>query len=372
MSKLDDPLSTKLQDAAYDTLNEYFIEHQDEVINITVLPPGMPFDSDVLIMQDGPTMGVPKSTLVLAFLRARRIFLEAEKVLRLEASRVILLFDPEYITATNLRKRRILGLVAKKCESGWDEYKKTLGRETIFLNSILTSPLHRQSKSPTLWHHRAWLLEFISLTKLAEPSPDSFLLFARAELDAVLKAGEQHPKNYYAWQYARTLFEKLDIMFLDETEHFWKSAYHAFLTTCALLVKAWCCKHVSDVSGLSFLFFLLPRLKSVSRRRRIVRDVLDYTEKLRLDQESLWTFLRTTLASAVLEGERDALTQQLRNYQLERILGEQGKDEENRVTAAVKWIDMYSISLLNSPSVETGSTEKPIGPSSIMSTESKK
>ena len=65
------------------------------------------------------------------------------------ASRIIWLHDPEHLTASNYRKRTL------------DERKQTAlyKDELKFLTCILNSPLHRQSKSPTLWYHRYWCIE---------------------------------------------------------------------------------------------------------------------------------------------------------------------------------------------------------------------
>src|ERR1700753_4144206 len=72
-----------------------------------------------------------------------------------DSSRIILLFDPEHITAANFRKRRIINL--RQTSSA--RLPEAYAQEIHFLNSILTSPLHRQSKSPTLWFHRWWLVD---------------------------------------------------------------------------------------------------------------------------------------------------------------------------------------------------------------------
>ena len=260
----------------------------------------------------------------------------------MQATRVILLFDPEHITAANFRKRWILSTKAQKEDGDPDGYTKAVIRELVFLDSILTSPLHRQSKSPTLWHHRAWLLNLLLPIKLVEPSGEPFLTSVRSELDAVLKAGEQHPKNYYAWQYARRLFTKVEHLHATGSDHSWKNSYHAFFVTCTLLVKAWCCKHPSDISGWTFLQSLLPQLKSIPRRRRIVKQVLEYAINLQLEQESLWVFLRTVLGDSVLQEERGAVIQLLHNYQKGRASTDEGSSPESYVTQAAKWIELYS------------------------------
>src|ERR1700744_3971783 len=108
---------------------------------------------------------------------------------------IILLFDPEYITAANFRKRRIQTLFASS------ELHSNFKDELLFLNTILTSPLHRQSKSPTLWHHRWWLLtEVLPRLNIGDSNLQTIVA---SEFAAVMKAGERHPNNYYAFQHGR-------------------------------------------------------------------------------------------------------------------------------------------------------------------------
>ena len=69
-----------------------------------------------ILLQDNLNIGIPKKILVLAFLRARELFFSDIKAagpsspLAFEATRVILLFDTEFITVANFRKRRLLQL----------------------------------------------------------------------------------------------------------------------------------------------------------------------------------------------------------------------------------------------------------------------
>lgn len=343
-----------LKDRAYGALSGYFNAHRDETIEIEILPPAVQPPNGIL-MEDGLNIGVPKKILALAFVRARELFFAGVKAdgpvsqLSLEASRIILLFDPEYITAANFRKRLLLHYQRQEGDQAKKNFNHVVDQEIVFLNSILTSPLHRQSKSPTLWHHRTWLLDHFFSVQVSHSSSERLLTATRAELDAVMKAGERHPKNYYAWQYARRLFTKLEALHNDTSDHAWKPSYHSLLSTCALLVKSWCCKHPSDISGWSFLLFLLPLLTSVARRRRIVQQVLEYAVKLNLEQESLWVFLRTALADTILEDEHCALVQMLQKHQEELSKANStiggNNNSERRVAQALEWIKCNSVAL---------------------------
>lgn len=62
------------QQHMYESLSRYFDEHENEVIEIEILPPAIqPADGEIL-MQDGSSLGIPKKALILAFLAARRTF----------------------------------------------------------------------------------------------------------------------------------------------------------------------------------------------------------------------------------------------------------------------------------------------------------
>jgi hypothetical protein len=181
--------------------------------------------------------------------------------------------------------------------------------------------------------------------KLEDSTGEQFLTSVRAELDAVFRAGEQHPKNYYAWQYARRLLLEIERLYEDETKHGWKISYHSFLCTCALLVKSWCCKHPSDISGWAFLLFLLPRINPISSRCSIVARVLEFTTKLNFEQESLWVFIRLVLADTLLGYERTPMIQQLQAYYKELNGNKRGRDEDGlftgRIARAITWIEQH-------------------------------
>ena len=295
---LHEPANTNLQQIAYKTLVDIFIRHEDNVIEIEVLPPAIQ-PPDGIVLQEDLNLGIPKKILALAFLEARQRFfdnLTSKSIsdVALQATKVILLFDPEHITAANLRKRRLLALKKEASEYRTTTYQIVLKQELCFLNTILTSPLHRQSKSPTLWYHRLWTVKLIMDAELKNATKEQKRVFWQGEIDAVCKSGEQHPKNYYAWQYLRKLFPIIDDTYMTD-----KYAHH---------VKEWCFKHPSDISGWSFLLFLLPEVLSLPKRQMIIRDVFKYAINLRAEQESLWVFIRMVLS-------QDRYGDHVENYQ---------------------------------------------------------
>lgn len=182
-------------------------------------------------------------------------------------------------------------------------YQKALLSELCFLDSIFTSPLHRQTKSPTLWHHRSWLVRLIAPLELKNASGKRIATIISAALDSVCKAGERHPTNYYAWQYARRLVIALGRIATEVDAPF---PFDWVVSAFSDRVYTWCFKHPSDISGWSFLLFLLARLDPVDERDAIVEKVLQYATKMKSENESLWVFIRNALAHPTLLEGREA------------------------------------------------------------------
>lgn len=218
----------------------------------------------------------------------------------------MLLFDPEHITAANFRKRRMLAL---RDADDMLVYQKALMSELCFLDSILTSPLHRQTKSPTLWYHRGWLLRLIAPLELKNASGKRIAAIIAAALDSVCKAGERHPTNYYAWQYARRLVLALGRIANEVDAPF---PFDWVVSAFSDQVCAWCFKHPGDISGWSYLLFLLVRLDPVDERDEIVEKVLQYAAKMGSENESLWVFLRNALTHPTLLEDREACIDKLK------------------------------------------------------------
>jgi hypothetical protein len=322
----------QLQERAYTTLNTYFTSHAQETLEIEVLPPAFEPTAS-LLLEDATYLGVPKKILALAFVHARSLFFahhtseaEADRTTAHDATRVMLLFDPEHLTAANYRKRHLLHLQRRDGEV----FAAALWAERRFMDGILTSPLHRQSKSPTLWAHRAWWLERI--TPVLSPSPhDAPALFA-AELDAVMKAGTRHPKNYYAWLYARRMVRK-------SGETLGGADRETFLSTCAEKVMAWCMLHVSDISGFSFLTWVLALVDAPRERARIAKAIVSYAMDVRLANESPWTFVRMVVASGLVEeGDRAEIRREMEERREELAGTGDAAQFTERLGATLEWI----------------------------------
>ncbi|KAI9771340.1 MAG: hypothetical protein M1840_002310 [Geoglossum simile] len=334
-----------------------------QVLAIEILPSDFPKfsrseGSSPLILVDDSSIGVPRKALVSAFITARQILyrclgagpaMDSDDVFL--ATFVVLLFDPEHLTAANLRKRVLLGgWKAVEDRNGNQLMPQATKRELVAIETLLTSPLHRHTKSPTLWYHRRWVLRRrLALTLWDEEMPqrpDADWLWRhvyRPELLMIMKAGEQHPRNYYAWFHARWVIES----FRTSTD---RVAIASGLADSMTLMQEWCLKHESDTSGWSFLLFLYNEVSMRAELNGLAAFNAEKALCLALnfdwDLESIWVFLRTVLASPSLlpKEQRLALTRKI----AEKVEGtKEGSIEHGRrrsvrsMKRALEWIGLY-------------------------------
>ncbi|RAL05727.1 uncharacterized protein BO80DRAFT_420929 [Aspergillus ibericus CBS 121593] len=311
---------------AYHDLSRIFsARHQDNrVLEIEILPPGLG-----PLLQDGNSIGITKKHLVQAFVIARRIFFGASNKVSvfhnacgyedecetpqneppvqkqredlLNATEIILLFDCEHITACNWRKKRLTALIQRHDPADADHtHREMLARELdtelSLMTTYLCSPLHRHTKSPTLWNHRLWVLtQMLGLRKaglggsFSQREDNGGLAWIhemiKKELSLVLRSGELHPRNYYAFNYARQL---LDIFLkicggTEDTAALAGSVIH--------LVLDWCLAHPSDISGWMFTLYLLDTVHDEQIHTDGIDRVLRFAVDVGWEGESLWTFM---------------------------------------------------------------------------------
>jgi Protein prenyltransferase alpha subunit repeat len=266
----------------------------ESVLEIEILPSGIRPPGGQLILQEGRNVGIPKKVLLAAFLYAVQLFAaygldrreSTTKDELADVTSIILLHDPEHLTAANYRKKQILALHEADTESGMPTCASAVRRELIFLDSILMSPLHRQTKSPTLWWHRWWLLSL-------GPVPlDPHAKGVWRELQVVMCAGERHPNNYYAWAHLRRVISGQSCL----GNHLQPSHGSELADRIAKAVEEWCLKHPSDTSGWSFLLFII---KTEGRTNKdndsIVQKAIGFVDDLSWKKEALWVFLRTVV-----------------------------------------------------------------------------
>jgi hypothetical protein len=214
-------------------------------------------------------LAIPKKSLIRAFVIAREILhavlhsIQAGEVQRytdeqlLGATKVLLLHDPEHLTAANWRKRYIVSVADRgpdvTAEGGFALLRNIIAQEFAFMDSLLMSPLNKHSKSPTLWFHRYWLLKIHggvlspSLRSLGEGQPvaiEETRASLRSEIGVVLKAADTHKSNYHAFLYARRVLGLVLVkdMAIDDL---------------VKRVQRWAFVHPRDISGWTFLAFLL-------------------------------------------------------------------------------------------------------------------
>lgn len=242
-------------------------------VRIELLSDAHPLPSGQYIQKDATNIYIPKRNLVKAYIYARHIFFSsANDKTKYTATYTLLLLNPEHLSAANFRRRYILG-------SG--EEKIGLVMESmVYLESMFRSPLNRNTKSPTLWSFRKWLVK------------ESGTFDLKDEMDIVLCAAETHLRNVYAWDYLRWL---LTFKYNSDEEHYETSDSEVdVFRTC----EQWCLQHPSDTSGWSFLCWLItcrPSTLSLMslRIQQILQNVLERATTYKLRNEALWCFLRT-------------------------------------------------------------------------------
>ncbi|RAL16521.1 uncharacterized protein BO97DRAFT_383090 [Aspergillus homomorphus CBS 101889] len=321
-------------DVAFHELARIFsIRHQgNEVLEIEILPPGLG-----PLLQDGNSVGITKKYLIQAFLTARRKFLDAVNgkpvdQLKLEttashsapwshasdqalivSTEIILLFDCEHLTACNWRKRRLAAAIQSHDPSGSDKdglqsLIDALHKELSFTKTYLCSPLHRHTKSPTLWNYRSWILSrlirlqrpgMVASTPQGQPSKLSYETSAgivAGELAMVLRSGELHPRNYYAFGYLR---EAIDLV--SDTSESGPNVSALLAEYMIQKVLQWCLAHPADISGWAFTSFLLEKVSQDEIRRETVYQVIQFALDIGWEGESLWIFVDS--ASSTLDGK---------------------------------------------------------------------
>ncbi|KAK6522891.1 hypothetical protein TWF281_002319 [Arthrobotrys megalospora] len=347
----------------YSRIAGFFQSFRQQTIQIELLP--LYPVPETHIYTEQTSLGIPKSSLWKAFRHARPLFFSTLSLLNtstvlpttstyltlLTTSTILLLHDSEHLTAINARKRVLVSLFPPGTPfpvgpSRGQDLPVSPQSEYFFVTSLLTSPLHRHTKSPHLWSHRRWLIS--TYPSLKHPMPlnpqgpggapqsrpgtadssmliKSFRRWSRKEVSTVLRAAEAHPKNYYAWTYARWLVSVQNVAFNQED------------------LVSWCMKHPGDVSGWNFLAWLWmvearqfqqqsqsqgqvgmqqQQQREEEERRRVFEtrynqlfSVLKYSHNTAPGHESLWGFVRAVVGGGVFdEGYTRAIVDLLKGW----------------------------------------------------------
>jgi hypothetical protein len=259
----------------------------EELLEIEILKGSYLFEPGTHVMKDGPAIAVSKLGLVQAYFFALQIvkhhtaegcratpLTRGEEDKLFSATAIMLLMDPEHLTAANTRKR-IIKAYSDKEAADTPRLEELIILEKRFIDSLLTSHLHRHTKSPTIWSHRRWLVPHFIRHRLFNIEKDIS--------DIVMVAAERHPRNYYAWHHARMLQSLVGVPAEPVRERLEQAMF------------AWCTRHHDDVSGWSFLRHLLLKdgWYDAGRRASVVRKTHKLARSMRWTNESVWWFLRT-------------------------------------------------------------------------------
>lgn len=321
-------------DNAFQELARIFSTRNNRILEIEILPPALG-----PLLQDECSVGITKKYLVQSFVVARRIFFEKSRsnfecgspraILRNEnesvthgasdailedllvSTEIILLFDCEHITACNWRRGRLDALNRHHDFSSDDPGPliQALENELTLMTTYLCSPLHRHTKSPTLWQHRLWVLarlleirevgarraNFVSPFEVTNQQQKSNVDWLKSELAVVHRAGELHPRNYYAFNYMRQVLGVLS----DTTKA--RQGPSALAESIIDLALPWCLAHPSDVSGWMFMLYLLEIVPKGDLHPNVVKKVVGYALDVGWEGESLWTFIDLSVQSLGLE-----------------------------------------------------------------------
>ena len=273
------------------------------------------------LLQDGNALAIPKLFLLRAFIAARMMLNHyherqapaAEDEVALHATAVILLFDPEHLTAANTRKRAML-----QEESLGADTEEILDSEFYFVDSLLTSRLHRHTKSPTLWAHREWLLRKSRKAQI-------YIDVVRDLTEVIFVSAERHPRNYYAWSHARYLIELL-CQTQDKQEQ--------TMIRIVEKVKKWCFSHHNDISGWSFLMRLLALAPGLGPA--IFAETLQLAESFRWRNEAAWIFLREVVHCEWMQDSQRQDFEKLRVFLLSGA--KSGSQDKRNLEQAGSWV----------------------------------
>lgn len=366
-----------------------------EILSSALCPPGPP-----QVIQDEQAIGIPKALLIPAFKQALKVLALgrpgaiATLEQRLDATVVVLLVAPEHLTVANLRKRNLLALYEAASSisqtnsvgtrSDWREFTRALAVELKLLDSLLTSPLHKHAKSPTLWSHRRWLITKFLLntpdspraseaayvtgrSSTVSPSPSKSsdlkqdqvqLLFN--EFDIVSRAALQHPRNYPAFDYLRRLITHLKTSYDPDTmpSPEFNIALHAICQKTHKLAV----QNLGDTSIWAFWQYISnvtmshhPEDSANQNSTYATKETLEMALRLRWRGEAIWECLRSALASGevvgMCEDERRHEYRILQDW-LVQYNSKSGGDGQDSVVVrdleelseivgkAVKWIDL--------------------------------
>ncbi|KAI9801391.1 MAG: hypothetical protein M1825_003370 [Sarcosagium campestre] len=326
--------------SAFEVLVKCFEESSGQTIEIEILPRDFKFPDGTAapsfgVLFEPGYLGIRKDDLVQAFFKSQSTFFEGNarapdgtefSNYTFTASQIFTLFDPEFITAANYRKRCILNFRFADGQDSW-KIEKIAKTEFGILNSLLTSDLPRHNKSPTLWYHRRWIIATLwpRIFKLHSQSHRSSIAqpdfkwpdFLKTELKVVCTAGRLHSPNYYAYNYARWIYgfvkgrtSSEDPLDLDD-----------LASSSSKYILDQCLQRPTDVSIWSFLLFLFRAQGYAPSHATVLKQVLDRVLHLQWRHETIWLFVRAVMADVevIKPPERSKIMDDLRSNETPQV-----------------------------------------------------
>ncbi|KAI5845425.1 hypothetical protein BZA05DRAFT_150048 [Tricharina praecox] len=300
--------SSPSSEDAYTLLSTYLLSPTP--LEISLLPSITPS-----ILFTPPHLGIPKRQLLDAFAHAHALFFPASPaaappaahdVVRQQASLLLLLASSEHVTAINARKRLLLSATDAPITTPPAPPAITPQLELSLTHSLLTSALMRHNKSPAIWAYRRWLLITFRTTLLPAAVDRELGEKLGRELAIVRASAEQHAKNYYAWEHARWAVgffgsgttHGADTPAADTADMSADTADTSADMSADMIAQQlrWCRQHVSDVSGWTFLAWVLERSAAgvgagAGAREGVLAEVLKFAV-VAPGHEALWAFVR--------------------------------------------------------------------------------
>ncbi|KAI9155397.1 Protein prenyltransferase alpha subunit repeat-containing protein 1-B [Paramyrothecium foliicola] len=295
---------------AFSDIADVLTHVSGDLLEVEFLGKSHVLDEGQILLKDGNAVAIPKIHVIQAFIVAHQTFKklsvgeELPDAAVLKATAVMLLMDPEHLTAANFRKR----VIDRATRAGRSDVKHIIQHEKLFTDSLLTSRLHRHTKSPNLWNHRRWLIQQSRQLNITLDIVQDFR-------SVIFVSGERHPRNYYAWCHARHLISTAgpDAEMTEETR-------------LALLsdTNKWCVAHHDDISGWMFLKLLLADPREAVA---IVGETLKLAESFHWRNESVWYFLRNMLT---VEPVAEALGEEARRVKAAMLQGTEAGSKERK------------------------------------------
>lgn len=300
---------------AFRALTEALSQQHDGLLEVEILGSSHNLDANASCLQDGPAIAVSKVGLVQAFVIGRDILQDVRSGAQkhdsstiMDATAVLLLTDPEHLTAANTRKRTLTSQLL------YDVGQSLLLRDLYFVDSLLTSRLHRHTKSPNLWSHRRWLTSQLGRLHAA---PEATNVLS----NVIFVSAQRHPRNYYAWSHARLLFPSLE---QDRPS----------LAVAIRQTEQWCYAHHDDISGWMFLGFLLKQ--NPEQATGVLQETLRRTRSFLWRNETVWYFLQIAMSTLPVDVY---LLIELKATLKELQVGAHGhSDGRNVLNQAATWI----------------------------------